>query len=458
MYYVIQAIMGKELATIQRYAATVLGKPIGFDGDVYPYWFFDTNGDGVISADEAVTANGYNAFSARLLKAVYNYQVANNDPNNFAHNGKYIIELLYDSIQDLNVKLTDKTDLSAMSRTDEGHFDGSATPWRHWDSGGQVDAGCARCHSATGLAYYLANGTNQAEPLSNGMLCTTCHTAPPELRQAPTVKFPSGRIVSFGDPSNLCITCHQGRSSKSQLDAVIAANPSGTFAFQNVHYFAAGATFLGTEVQVGYEFPGKVYAGRQAFANHGGRFNDCIDCHMSAKVVAEENNWTMRKHNVAAPLKENCVPCHGNDISESFKGADPEKFDFEQIRPGDIPDYNGNGNTTESLKAEIQGLEAALYAQIQVYSLASQKVRALYNGDTNPYWFQDTNNDGILEAGEMTSANAYKFNAVGLRAAFNYQLSKKEPHGFIHNARYVAQLLVDSIQSLGGDVSKYTWR
>ena len=215
---------------------------------------------------------------------------------------------------------------------------------------------------------------------------------------------------------------------------------------------------MGTAVQVGYEYAGRSYVGRQPFANHGGRFNTCVQCHMSTAVVAQEHNWTMRTHNVAEPMKENCVPCHGNDISQTFKGADPEKFDFEQIRPGNIPDYDADGNIRESLKDEILGLENALYAQIKVYSLAIQGSRALYDGNTYPYWFKDTNNNGILDASEMTSANGFKFNAAGLRASFNFQLSKKEPHGFIHNARYVAQLLVDSIRDLGGDVTKYTWR
>ncbi|MBA7653043.1 hypothetical protein ES703_60884 [subsurface metagenome] len=45
-----------------------------------------------------------------------------------------------------------------------------------------------------------------------------------------------------------------------------------------------------------------------------------------------------------------------------------------------------------------------------------------------------------------------------LKAAYNYQLSKKEPHGYIHNSLYIAELLVDSIESLGGNVAIYTWR
>jgi len=32
-----------------------------------------------------------------------------------------------------------------------------------------------------------------------------------------------------------------------------------------------------------------------------------------------------------------------------------------------------------------------------------------------------------------------------LKAAYNYHMSHKEPCGYIHNHRYVAQLLVDSI-------------
>lgn len=43
-----------------------------------------------------------------------------------------------------------------------------------------------------------------------------------------------------------------------------------------------------------------------------------------------------------------------------------------------------------------------------------------------------------------------------LRAAFNYQYSQKDPGAFVHNPKYVMQFLIDSIQDLGGNVSKYT--
>jgi hypothetical protein len=454
MFYEIQDIMDKAMTTIQGYAATVLGRPIIYNPDTSPYWFFDNNDNGVVDVDDTTS---YNAFSVRLLKAAYNYQVAKKDPNNYAHNGKYIIELLYDSIEDLNVRLAVPTDLSEMSRGDEGHFDGSGMPFRDWDDSGQVPASCSRCHSATGLAYYLENGITQAEPISNGMLCTTCHIAPPALRTASVVSFPSGLAASLGDSSNLCLVCHQGRQAKSTVDATIAAKPGGPFNFVNIHYFPSAAIFLGTEVKGGYEFSGKTYASRQPFANHNGRFNTCVQCHMSSMVVEEEHYWTMRTHNIAEPLKENCVPCHGNDISQTFKGADPEKFDFEEIRPGNIPDYDADGNVKESLKDEIAGLEDALYAQVRIYT-ASLGSPAAYDPNTNPYWFKDLNGNGIVDPNETASTNRYSFEAKGLRAAYNLHMSKKEPHGFIHNGLYIAQLLVDSIQHLGGNIGIYTWR
>jgi hypothetical protein len=461
MYYVIQNVMAKLYATIQRYARTVLNNPIGYDGTTYPYWFYDTNGNGAIDGTENASTNNYTAFSARLLKAAYNYQVATKDPNNFAHNGKYIIELLYDSIADLNTKLAAPTDLSAMHREDEPHFDGASLPYRDWDTTADymVPTPCSRCHSAAGLADYLASNQTAvpAEPVANGMLCTTCHTAPPELRTVTSVIFPSGLSATLGDASNICMICHQGRAAKVTIDAAIAAKPAGPFSVSNIHYFPEAAIFLGTEVQGGYEFPGKTYAGRQPYTNHGGRFNTCIECHMSSAVSAEEHSWTMRMHNVADPMKENCVPCHGNDISQPIKGANPETFDFEKIRPGDIPDYDADGNITESLKDEIAGLEVSLDQAIRQYVLATAGVAIIFNFD-DAYYYKDLNGNGILDANEIGSSNRYSGSAAWLKATYNLRVSRLALHGFIHNARYVAQLLVDSMQSVGVDIAKYTWR
>ena len=48
----------------------------------------------------------YNSWTPRLLRAAYNYQYSTKDPGTFAHNGKYIIQVLYDSLEDLSKATT----------------------------------------------------------------------------------------------------------------------------------------------------------------------------------------------------------------------------------------------------------------------------------------------------------------------------------------------------------------
>lgn len=463
--YELPAFEDALYAAIQEYG-TQNGKPIVYESHTYPYWFNDTDGDGVADSSEANYGNQYRSWTARLLKAAYNYQVAKKDPAAYAHGAKYIIQLLYDSIEDLNTVLSNPVNLDNMHRGDEGHFDGSTEAWRHWDEDGEVRSSCARCHSAEGLAYYLEHGENEAAEIANGMLCTTCHTSPPAVRRAGPVEFPSGLYADLGDSSNLCMTCHQGRSSKAAIDSKVAT--LGPYTFTNIHYYPVAAVLFGTEVKGGYEYTGKTYVGRKTYSNHNGLFDTCVECHMGTKsprkatasgnmTIAGIPNYT--DHNVYKPNPEDCVYCHGQDVSQPNQGADPTKFKFSGIRPATTPDYDGDGSKSESIKDEIKGLEEALYAQIQFYATNTLGYPIIYDSHGYPYFFNDTNGNGEVDPGEGIYPNRYtQFDAKLLKAAYNYQTSKKEPHGFIHNSKYVAQLLVDSIEDLGGSVSAYTWR
>ncbi|NIN99737.1 MAG: hypothetical protein GTO49_33170, partial [Anaerolineae bacterium] len=82
----------------------------------YPY-FFDDAGE------------RYAAWTPRLAKAAYNYQVSQKDPGAYAHGGKYIIQLLWDSIEDLNTVISNPQELADthghLHRIDHGHFAGS---------------------------------------------------------------------------------------------------------------------------------------------------------------------------------------------------------------------------------------------------------------------------------------------------------------------------------------------
>jgi hypothetical protein len=151
------------------------------------------------------------------------------------------------------------------------------------------------------------------------------------------------------------------------------------------------------------------------------------------------------------PNPEDCVDCHGQNPPQPNPGNDPKKFKFSGIRMNSI-DWDGDGNVTEKLGDEILTLENALYAQIQAYGRARSNP-VVYDDHSYPYFFEDTNGNGVRDSGEN---GRYGFDdKTILRAAYNLQFSKKEPHGYIHNLPYVVQLLIDSIEDLGGDVSKY---
>lgn len=100
-YDEIQTLLPELLAQIQSYATNTIGVDIGYDAHAYPYFFVDTNGNGVIDPDEANYGNKYNDFDANLLPAAYNYQVGQKDPCGYIHNADYIRQILFDSIEDI---------------------------------------------------------------------------------------------------------------------------------------------------------------------------------------------------------------------------------------------------------------------------------------------------------------------------------------------------------------------
>jgi hypothetical protein len=97
------------LPAIQKYAQDKIGTPIVYDPGTNPYFFIDTNANGVADPDELNSDNRYATWTPRLLRAAYNYQWVQKDPGAFAHNGKYVLQVLYDSLKDIGGDVTKLT-------------------------------------------------------------------------------------------------------------------------------------------------------------------------------------------------------------------------------------------------------------------------------------------------------------------------------------------------------------
>lgn len=430
VYFELDGLRALLNEAIQAYAGEVVGTPIVYDSAAYPYFFIDTNADGEASPDEAAFPNRYATWTPRLLKAAYNYQVSSKDPGAFAHGGKYIIQLLFDSIEDLNAALSEPVDLSNAHRIDHGHFAGSEEAFRHWDEDGAVPGSCSRCHSAAGLPLYLQEGVTISQPLANGFQCATCHNDLSTFSrfEAAEVEFPSGAVVDSGDPNmNLCMTCHQGRESTVSVNELIGDKDDDTVSdqlrFLNIHYFAAGATRFGTEAKGAYEYDGQEYLG---FFQHVPAFQSCTQCHDAHALQVQV---------------QACGACH--------QGVE-SKEDLHSIRIS-TDDFDGDGDTSEGIAGEIDTMREALLAAMQDYATEVAGSSVVYDSARYPYYFVDTNGNGVLDPDEADRFNTWTPRL--LRAAYNYQYATKDPGAFAHNGKYIIQVLYDGLSDLGADVS-----
>jgi predicted CXXCH cytochrome family protein len=405
--------------------------PVCYQGATYPYFFNDTNNDGLCGATEVTFANGYKQWTPRLLKASYNYQMATKDPGAFAHNAKYLIQLMHDSINALNEALAVKVDMAQAVRQDRGHFNGASTAARRWDADEAVTASCSRCHGGSeGFRFYAQYGVGlRVQETANGLDCATCHTnfgSTFDVLAVANTTFPSGIVRNEPGNDNLCSNCHSGRAAKATVDGVIASN---NLRFSNVHYAPAAGVKLGTATKVGYEYSGKTYAG--PLTHMGGV--QCTSCH---DPIASQHSFLIED-----AFQERCRTCHADALGNA-----------QNIRMVHLADYDGDNNTTEALKAELDGLADRLLAAMK----ATANPKICYAG-SNPYFFIDTNGNGTCDGNEATSANSYKpFTPALLKAAFNYQLEHVEEGAWAHNFKYMGQLLYDSIADLGGNVEQLT--
>jgi hypothetical protein len=439
MFFEIEGLREVLYAAMQEYATSVAGTGLVYDVAAYPYFFADADGDGAADTGDDGSPVAFASWTARLAKAAYNFQLSLKDPGAHAHGNKYIIQLLYDSVEDLNANLG-TIDMAAFNRDDAGHFAGNTEAFRHWDEEGEVPGGCAKCHSAEGLPMFIENnGSVIAVDTANGFQCSTCHDEAnwPANYAINTVTFPSGKSVTFGEanPSNLCLMCHQGRESTASVDKTIgkfgdaadavALKDDGTSAlsFRNIHYFAAGSTVFGNEVQGAYQFSGKEYVGHFLHPNAEAT---CLSCHDAHALE---------------PKVETCETCHGSTDTASFR-----------MQSGDI---DGDA-VDEGLKGELDTLAEALYAAITAYA-AENAVGIVYDSHTYPYFLEDADGDGVADVNAEGDAVRFtQWTPNLLRAAFNYQYFQKDPGAYVHNGTYVAQFLIDSIEAVGGDISAFT--
>ena len=289
-----------------------------------------------------------------------------------------------------------------------GHFNRDGKAFHYWDKEKEIPVPCSRCHGAEGVAQYVRDGSVTPKPhVKNGFACANCHAnlLTYERHKVAQVTFPRGATLDSGSSdTNLCMTCHQGIEKPANVDKQITGlapdTPDAKLNFVHVHYFPAGAMRYGTQAKVGYEYPGKSYAGYFA---HVPGMGECTSCH-------EPHGGHLQS--------QKCATCH--------QGGRPEA-------------------RASALKADM----GQLYAAIQRYAKSAGGVAIAFTPEAYPYWYADRNGNGRIDADELNFKNKYPaYTPRLMQAVYNYTFLLRDPGAGYHNPRYAQQLLHDTLESL----------
>ncbi|MBN2390982.1 MAG: polyheme membrane-associated cytochrome C [Anaerolineae bacterium] len=315
-----------------------------------------------------------------------------------------------------------------------GHADIVSRSFTNWDEDEPpvVPANCAKCHSLYGYLDFLGadgtlSGQIEKEPwIGSVVACNACHNL--QAHALTQVTFPSGVDVTENSRAANCMQCHQGRTGTPTVDTAIAGlDPdvvSADLSFINVHYAVGAATLLGGDAQGGYQYAGKTYVGRFA---HVEDYETCSDCHDPHSTALNPDT---------------CSPCHLNVV---------DRADLHDIRQSET-DHDGDGDTSEPIADEIATFHDVLYVALKAYTAEVIGQPLVYAGSF-PYYYNDTNGNGIVDDDELDRNNRYTaWTPRSLQAAYNYHYVNEDPGAYTHNARYILQMLYDSIESLGQTV------
>jgi hypothetical protein len=284
--------------------------------------------------------------------------------------------------------------------------------------------------------------------------------------------------AAVGQPSEICLFCHQGRDSGytlyrkySQLGFDYFTNTTavtnGTMNItvggtqvtpSNGHHFSGGGTLWSKNA---YEF---TFNGTTPATYSNGipahQAMNCVGCHMAPVTDTVITNTTTGGHTFK-PQVAVCLTCHSssdiNNVTTSDSGVANVSVPFINVTlPASLGDVDGDPTTTTVYQTigDYNNINWAVAPKPTDQGLFNLIRYAFYlnnvemdNGSyykrINPY-NQKTNH---------VKANALVLWTAGeQQAAWNIDTLQNAQSGnavYVHNFYYVAQVLLDSLQALG---------
>lgn len=332
---------------------------------------------------------------------------------------------------------------------------------------------CMRCHTATGFMSFIQNGTQDAAALAKDLpdplTCAACHNADTANYGSGVTLNTSGftpgdnpatykRSADGGADQHIdltvgkegvCLKCHAPRSSDgaikvnawvynmaldtaytsastytfAQYPANDTATPAGKVSSSQkrdsavtFHYVPVLATFYGNDAKEGFQYQtdpsgnALTYVGKNTLMTG---YDTCVKCHNPHTTAVQ-------------PAK--CVACHSGVTTSA---------DFQNIRMT-TSDYDGDGDAAEGIYSEVEGVKAKLYQAIQNYALLQRAIVFSPSSSSTAPW----------RRGDDTTKVYDKFTPRLIKALYNYHLAYRDTAAYVHNSKYIVELLYDSIKDL----------
>lgn len=352
--------------------------------------------------------------------------------------------------------------------------DAEAAAWTHYDWDAENRQACQRCHTATGGMNYLndpatydaanndfshlegwmvnGDGSITSSGQNEMLYCWGCHSdTRGGLRNPGTValEFPvDGVNPTLPDlgKTNTCVSCHLGRGNMDSLGTPVDPfDTAPATTATKTHYFNGAATVFAAQVKPGFEYATRSYDGPVFFAHDsvgltgaspeaGG--GPCVTCHMQSaeghtfEVVAKDDSGVITGLNSTA-----CIECHDGEHGPALVTEDTTTA---------FGDFTAAA-AAAFLEEEAEGYHEAL--DILQVALADH---GSFFAASYPYFFVDTNDNGVLEDSEISFPNGFLTweNSGHLGAAHNFNYLHHEPGAYAHNRFYAKRLIYDSIDWL----------
>ncbi len=280
---------------------------------------------------------------------------------------------------------------------------------------------CSKCHNGYESWEYLSDPANWTEPASlpgvENITCAVCHNphgsdAPGQLRAAAVtdVVLPNGRVIPQAGAGRLCMTCHNGRRGPVDIEEMIT---DGSEHF-GPHHSVQGDMLAGTgayeEIAPSYPF---------GTSTHLKIKDGCVHCHTLAEPFDEVTGVAYTGHTFQPTLNA-CNECHGQLTS------------FDDVTASQ--DYDGDGGI-EGVQDEITELMTMLEAAIVEASDTPAHRQQLLDALAA--------DDFVAAVGDTNITTRLQ-----REAGYNLFFVEFDQSRGIHNARYAAQLLQQSILAL----------